>query len=135
MSEILEAWAKWKPSEETNDVGAPAVDVDVRLAQLLESQCLPTTSQRSYTEEEKRIRESILAQYSQTSDQELSDGEGEDEGATGGSIGIEKNTNVSTIMQQEREKRERAKQDSMKKKEKDKEDRWVKTDVERSLQI
>jgi hypothetical protein len=40
-------------------------DMDVKLVRLLESQPRPTTVQRTYTEEERRIREAILAQYSQ----------------------------------------------------------------------
>lgn len=101
----------------------PKEDVDIRLARMLESQSLPTTTQRSYTEEEKRIRDAILAQYSQMSDEENSEGDGEDDGASGGDCGIEKNLNAATIIQQEREKREKAKLESQKKKEKDKEDR------------
>ncbi len=63
--------------EATDDI--PKEDVDVRLARLLESQSLATTSHKSnYTAEEKRIREAILAQYSQTSDQEESEGESDD---------------------------------------------------------
>lgn len=40
-------------------------DMDVKLVRLLESQPRPTTVQRTYTEEERKIREAILAQYSQ----------------------------------------------------------------------
>ena len=119
----MKAWAECLPNEDLENAAGPAEDVDVRLARLLESQSLPTTTQRSYTEEEKRIREVILAQYSEMPDQEESDGEGEEEGAAGGDIGIERNTNASNIAQQEREKRERAKLESQKKKDKDREDR------------
>ncbi|XP_003705894.1 coiled-coil domain-containing protein 43 [Megachile rotundata] len=123
VAEILSAWAKWLPVEDVAASKVPVEDVDVRLARMLESQSLPTTTQKSYTEEERRIREAILAQYSQMSDQENSEGEGEEDGASGGDCGIEKNTNVATIIQQEKERREKAKQDSQRKKEKDKEDR------------
>lgn len=42
------------------------IDVNEQLAKLLEAQKLRTTvKEREYTEEEKRIREQILAQYSQ----------------------------------------------------------------------
>lgn len=123
VTEILEAWTKWLPQEESSSQVEPAEDVDVRLAKMLESQSLPTTSQRSYTEEEKRIREAILAQYSQMSDQEQSDGEGEEEATGKNDSGLERNTNAATIAHQERERRERAKQDSQRKKDKDKEDR------------
>lgn len=111
------------PAEEAATATMPTEDVDVRLARMLESQSLPTTTQRSYTEEERRIREAILAQYSQMSDEDNSEGDGEEDGASGGDCGIEKNLNAATIVQQEREKREKAKLESQKKKEKDKEDR------------
>lgn len=124
VAEILSAWAEWLPTEEVAAAPAPTEDVDVRLAKMLESQSLPTTTQRSYTEEERRIREAILAQYSQMSDEDNSEGDGEEDGAGGGDCGIEKNLNAATIIQQEREKREKAKLESQKKKEKDKEDRW-----------
>ena len=123
MSEIFKAWAECLQSENLEATTGPTEDVDVRLARLLESQSLPTTTQRSYTDEERRIREAILAQYSQMSDQEESDGEGDVDGATGGDCGIERNTNASNIAHQEREKRELAKLESQRKKEKDKEDR------------
>lgn len=124
VKEILSAWADWLPSEDIAAAAAPPPeDVDVRLARMLESQSLPTTTQRSYTEEERRIREAILAQYSQMSDEDNSEGDGEEDGAGGGDGGIEKNLNAATIVQQEREKREKAKLESQKKKEKDKEDR------------
>lgn len=123
VAEILSAWAEWLPAKDLTTASAPTEDVDVRLAKMLESQSLPTTTQRSYTEEERRIREAILAQYSQMSDEDNSEGDGEEEGAGGGDCGIEKNLNAATIVQQEREKREKAKLESQKKKEKDKEDR------------
>ncbi|XP_033329172.1 coiled-coil domain-containing protein 43 [Megalopta genalis] len=123
VTEILSAWTKWLPDKEITASKGPIEDVDVRLAKMLESQSLPTTTQRSYTEEERRIREAILAQYSQMSDEEHSDGDGEEDGASGGDCGIEKNTNAAAIIQQEKEKREKAKLESQKKKEKDKEDR------------
>ena len=123
VTEILETWTKYLPDEAAANSNVPAEDVDVQLARMLESQCLPTTSQKRYTEEERRIREAILAQYSQMTDDEESEGEGSEEGTGGGDNCIEKNTNV-----QEKEKRDKAKraieqEKDRKKKEKDKEDR------------
>lgn len=44
----------------------------MRLAKLMESQSLTTTAtKREYTDEEKKIREAILSQYSQLSDHEV----------------------------------------------------------------
>ncbi|XP_017761729.1 PREDICTED: coiled-coil domain-containing protein 43 [Eufriesea mexicana] len=123
VTEILKVWAECLPVEEVTGPKVPVEDVDVRLVRMLESQSLPTTTQRSYTEEEKRFKEAILAQYSQMSEDEKSEGDGEEDGASGRDCGIEKNTNAATIIQQEREKREKAKLESQRKKEKDKEDR------------
>nr|CAD7265135.1 unnamed protein product [Timema shepardi] len=95
-------------------------DMDVRLAKLLESQPRPTTVQRTYTEEERKIREAILAQYSQMSDEEESGVGNEAEPKENGMM---KNTNASVVQQAEKEKREKSKLDSQKKKDKDKEDR------------
>ncbi|RZF42010.1 hypothetical protein LSTR_LSTR003515 [Laodelphax striatellus] len=59
-------------------------DVEEKLVKLLESTQAPSSQpQRQYTDEERRIRQAILAQYSQTSDKE-SDDEG---GGTGGGGG------------------------------------------------
>ncbi|KAL1123992.1 hypothetical protein AAG570_001762 [Ranatra chinensis] len=96
-------------------------DVDVKLVRLLESTAQPTTVQKQYTEEERKIREAILAQYSQTSDNEEEEpDEVVPESSDGGLV---KNTNVSSVVQAEKEKREKAKVESQKKKEKDREDR------------
>ncbi|KAF7992654.1 hypothetical protein HCN44_004998 [Aphidius gifuensis] len=131
VSEILSAWVKWLPRDDATAVVAPTEDVEVRLAKLLDSQNLPKTAQRTTcTVEERRIREAILAQYSEMTDGEESDAEGDDDTATGGGGnggsgdgGIEKNTNAANIAQQLKEKRERAKLESQEKKEKDKKDR------------
>lgn len=48
-----------------------AVDVEDRLVKLLGSQTLATSAPKKYTEEEKKIREAILSQYSQLSDNEV----------------------------------------------------------------
>ena len=110
-----------------NESNKNTEDVDVKLARLMESQAKSTTVTKTYTEEEKKIREAILAQYSQMSDEEES-AENEKTGASqktsaSQESGIEKNTNASVVAQAEREKRDKAKLESQKKKEKDKEDR------------
>ena len=53
------------------DAGAASkmkLDVDEQLAKLLESQKLAKKEEREYTEEERRIKQQILSQYSQVSD-------------------------------------------------------------------
>ncbi|XP_046676906.1 LOW QUALITY PROTEIN: coiled-coil domain-containing protein 43-like [Homalodisca vitripennis] len=124
--EILDHWKASQSNIASNVVSAPAVldNVEEKLAKLLESNIRPTIVQRNYTDEERKIREAILAQYSQTSDQDSGE---EDDVGGGGTEGKEnglfKNTNAAAVHQAEREKREKAKIDSQKKKEKDKEDR------------
>nr|CAD7457829.1 unnamed protein product [Timema tahoe] len=120
--EILDKWKKFSPKEKSvDDENAKGGDdMDVRLAKLLESQPRPTTVQRTYTEEERKIREAILAQYSQMSDEEESGGGNDAEPKENG---LTKNTNASVVQQAEKEKREKSKLDSQKKKDKDKEDR------------
>lgn len=68
VKEIFDKWISCRPSEEESQV-AEIEDVDTRLARLLESQTLATTVQRQYTPDELRIREAVLAQYSQLSDE------------------------------------------------------------------
>lgn len=68
IDEIIEKWESCRPTEETPK---PATDVDIQLAKLLESQVPATTTRREYTDEEKKIREAILSQYSQLSDNEV----------------------------------------------------------------
>ena len=65
--EILEKWKKVsKTSEEVKENNVNSVeDMEVKLVRYLESQPRATTVQRTYTEDERRVREAILAQYSQ----------------------------------------------------------------------
>uniref|UniRef100_A0A1B6DHY5 Coiled-coil domain-containing protein 43 n=1 Tax=Clastoptera arizonana TaxID=38151 RepID=A0A1B6DHY5_9HEMI len=120
--EIIERWKKFQSNKATNHVYTSEIveNVEEKLVKLLESNALPTIVQKQYTEEERKIREAILAQYSQTSDQES---DPDDTCCEVKENGLVKNTNVALVQQAEREKREKAKIDSQKKKEKDKEDR------------
>ncbi|EFA03808.1 coiled-coil domain-containing protein 43 [Tribolium castaneum] len=120
-NEILEKW-QFHKRKEPPPAQSTSEDVDTKLVKLLESQSLATTKQKKYTEEEKKIREAILMQYSQMTDDE---DEAEDGNQAGDhkENGLEKNTNVQSVLQAEKVKREQAKLDSQRKKEKDKEDR------------
>lgn len=118
-NDILEKWQSSR-SEKAIPQQMSSEDVNVKLAKLLESQSLATTKQREYTEEEKKIRDAILSQYSQTP---LDENECDEENETCDEMGIKKNLNAQTVANAEKMKREQAKIDSQKKKEKDKEDR------------
>ena len=117
--EILEKWQQLTKTQSLKDSTSEDV-VEEKLVKLLESQTLATIQQRQYTEEERRVRDAILAQYSQIQVQEENEFNEEEDDEP---LGLEKNTNVASIQQAERERREQAKLDSQKKKEKDREDR------------
>ncbi|KAB0798621.1 hypothetical protein PPYR_09614 [Photinus pyralis] len=120
-SEIMEMWSQLRqPQMSATTQAVSSEEVDIRLARLLESQSLQIPKQKQYTDEEKKIREAILSQYSQMTDDE------DDDVNEPGDVkenGLEKNRNAHAVMQAEKEKREQAKLESQKKKEKDKEDR------------
>lgn len=135
IKEIIDEWEKCQPK---NDAAAGASngieDVDTKLARLMENKHITTTVQRQYTEEELRIREQILSQYSQV---EYDDGYDDEnnEAAAGPSTGstgtthnssdppLLKNTNAADVAALAKERREQAKIDSKAKKDKDKLDR------------
>lgn len=123
IDEITAEWEKCAPSKETES--KEMVDVDAKLAKLLENKHIATTVQREYTEEEKRIREQILSQYSQVEYDDGYEEEVEDGAGTSVSSGapLTKNTNAADVAQLAKERREQAKIDSKAKKDKDKEDR------------
>ncbi|KAL0849465.1 hypothetical protein ABMA28_013748 [Loxostege sticticalis] len=116
VSEILDKWESCKPKEEAPK---PTADVDAQLAKLMESQAPAATTRREYTDEEKKIREAILSQYSQLSDNEQDEENVEEPQSTD----LVKNTNASDVAAAARERREQARLEAQRKKEKDKEDR------------
>ncbi|KAJ2953824.1 hypothetical protein O0L34_g1452 [Tuta absoluta] len=117
VTEILEKWESCQPME--GDCPKPEADVDLQLTKLMESQSLATTTRREYTDEEKKIREAILSQYSQLSDNE----EAEEVHVEADSGDLVKNTNAADVAAAARERREQARLEAQRKKEKDKEDR------------
>lgn len=128
IKEITDEWDKCQP--ECDAAPAEAEDVDTKLARLLETKHIATTVQRQYTEEELRIREQILSQYSQV---EYDDGYDEDDVEVAGPSStathdnsdplLMKNTNAADVAALAKERREQAKVDSKAKKDKDKMDR------------
>ncbi|EDW75687.1 uncharacterized protein Dwil_GK15064 [Drosophila willistoni] len=123
---ILQKWLQSHPSADEPPKKGLDIDVNAQLAKLLEQQKLqPTVNQREYTAEERRIKEQILAQYSQTAVAEEDDDESEAESTdgTGGGGGLVANTNKSDVQALAKEKREQARLDSAAKKQKDKDDR------------
>lgn len=126
LKEILDQWNKVQATVESKV--KDEADIDTKLAKLLENQKIATIVQRVYTEDELRIKQQILEQYSQLSgdeDEEEDDGTGAGGGssARSASDGLTKNTNAHDVAQLVKERREQAKVDSQNKKLKDKEDR------------
>lgn len=99
------------------------------IAKLLETQAkisqqASSRKNREISEEERRIKQQILANYAQT--EALHENDDEDEGSGDESDDdpdLEKNTNKSDVQKLAREKREQARLESAAKKQKDKEDR------------
>ncbi|XP_035910753.1 coiled-coil domain-containing protein 43 isoform X2 [Anopheles stephensi] len=121
IKEILDKWKNCHSQDA--EASKPKLDVEVQLAKLLEGQKLATKVEREYTEEERRIKEQILSQYSQLSESEPDEEDEEGGGATSSDPKLVKNTNFADVQALAREKREQAKLESQLKKEKDKQDR------------
>lgn len=138
ITEILDRWKQCHQAESTADSAGPKLklDVDEQLAKLLENQKLATKVEREYTEEERRIKQQILSQYSQLSEDEQEDDDDDEASGAGGGGGVggggggpssdgllQRNTNAADVQALVREKREQAKLESQQKKDKDKLDR------------
>lgn len=135
ITEILDRWKQCHQAEPTADSAGPKLklDVDEQLAKLLENQKLATKVEREYTEEERRIKQQILSQYSQLSEDEQEDDDDDEASGAGGGGGggggpssdglLQRNTNAADVQALVREKREQAKLESQQKKDKDKLDR------------
>ncbi|XP_037711555.1 coiled-coil domain-containing protein 43 [Drosophila subpulchrella] len=124
VATILQKWLQSHPSADDPPKKGLDIDVNAQLAKLLEQQkLLPTVNkEREYTEEERRIKQQILAQYSQTAVVNQDEDDSEDESDDESGI-LSKNTNKSDVQALAKEKREQARMDSAAKKQKDKDDR------------
>lgn len=111
----------------SNGVGVKKIE-EVDIAKLLETQARivnqSVKQKPQISEEERRIKQQILANYSQST---VKEEEEEEEGAIGeedeDDPDLEKNTNKADVQKLAREKREQARSESAAKKLKDKEDR------------
>ncbi|KAH8282173.1 hypothetical protein KR054_005990 [Drosophila jambulina] len=124
VATILQKWLCSHVSADEPPKKGLDIDVNAQLAKLLENQKLKpaVNKEREYTEEERRIKQQILAQYSQTAvvnkDNDDSDSESDDDSGA-----LAKNTNKSDVQALAKEKREQARLDSAAKKQKDRDDR------------
>lgn len=119
-TDFIEKWNELHAKDKEPAKSKEITDVETQLAKLLDGQKLATTKQRNYTEEEKRIKDQILAQYSQVEFEE--DDEYMDSGDE--KTDLSRNTNALDVANAAKERREQAKLDSQRKKDKDKEDRY-----------
>ncbi|CAD6215679.1 GSCOCG00012275001-RA-CDS [Cotesia congregata] len=122
VSEILGSWNEFFSKVTSDAEDDPVEDVEVRLARMMESKNLPTVAKKSYSAEDRKLRDAIIKKYGEVAEGKSDEDEDGDE-ENGSETELEKNMNAATIVQQEKEKRERTKLESQKKKDKDKEDR------------
>jgi hypothetical protein len=128
INKIFEKWTETHGTAQTSNGGVKKKQEEVDIAKLLETQAKlvnkSAKQHREISEEQRKIKEQILANYSQCSDKEDDDDE---EIAAGeeseNDPNLEKNTNKADVAKLAREKREQARLESAAKKQKDKEDR------------
>ncbi|XP_062875098.1 coiled-coil domain-containing protein 43 [Trichomycterus rosablanca] len=118
--EILNRWTEF--FSQTNKI-VQAEDEVQAIASLIEKQAQIVVKQKEVSEESKKRKEALLAQYANVTDEEE---EEEDEETPPGCAGIPsdkslfKNTNVEEVLNRRKQQREQAKDDAQKKKEQDK---------------
>ncbi|XP_072549916.1 coiled-coil domain-containing protein 43 [Salminus brasiliensis] len=118
--EILNQWTDC--SSRSKAASSHPDDEVQAIASLIEKQAQIVVKQKEVTEQDKKRKEALLAQYANVTDEE---DEGEEEEETG-AVGIPsdkslfKNTNVEDVLSRRRNQREQAKEDAQKKKEQDK---------------
>ncbi|XP_041825959.1 coiled-coil domain-containing protein 43 [Melanotaenia boesemani] len=100
-------------------------DAEVQaIASLIEKQAQIVVKQKEVSQESKRRKEALLAQYANVTDEE--DEAAEEEEATcgndftGNDKSLFKNTNVEGVLNRQKQKRDQAREDAQKKKEMDK---------------
>ncbi|XP_065567563.1 coiled-coil domain-containing protein 43-like [Artemia franciscana] len=121
--EIISQWDVLMEVSQLKEEKKPLFDVDDRIAKIMEKQAQSVVSVKSYTEEEKQLKKSILAQYGEISDGEITESEEEHEGKEDAAPDLAKNTNLEDVLRIEKDKKDKLRQEAFKKKEKDKEDR------------
>ncbi|XP_013786408.1 coiled-coil domain-containing protein 43-like isoform X1 [Limulus polyphemus] len=133
-TEIMNKWTCMHQVSGNNAKQEKREDVDTRLAKIMEKQAQSVSSGRNLSVDEKKVREAILAHYSQVSDGEGS-GTEDPGGCEGGAAAVGtisatvcdsflvKNVNAETVLQSEREKRDKNKAEVEKKKAQDKQNK------------
>ncbi|KAF7656972.1 hypothetical protein LDENG_00033550 [Lucifuga dentata] len=134
--EIIKQWTECC-TRTTNKSDADDVEVQA-IASMIEKQAQIVVKQKEVTEESKKRKEALLAQYANVTDEEeyplycklcflnksTEEEEEEEEEQAGTNTGNEKslfkNTNVEVVLNRQKQKRDQAREDAQKKKEVDK---------------
>ncbi|XP_061604700.1 coiled-coil domain-containing protein 43 [Phyllopteryx taeniolatus] len=119
--QIIKHWTEYcnRPANK-RDAG----DVEVQaIAGMIERQAQIVVKQKEVSEESKKRKEALLAQYANVTDEE---DECEEEESANGNVmpgqdkSMFKNTNVEEVLNRQKQKRDQAREDAQKKKESDK---------------
>ncbi|XP_054463938.1 coiled-coil domain-containing protein 43 [Anoplopoma fimbria] len=119
--QIIKQWTDWR-NRSGNKRDAEDAEVQA-IASMIEKQAQITKKHMEVSEESKKRKEAVLAQYANVTDDE---DEAEEEEATsasnftGNEKSLFKNTNVEEVLTRQRQKRDQARDDAQKKKEGDK---------------
>ncbi|XP_028267704.1 coiled-coil domain-containing protein 43 [Parambassis ranga] len=115
---------QWTECSSRSAAKREADDAEVQaIASMIEKQAQIVVKQKEVSEESKKRKEALLAQYANVTDEE---DEAEEEEPTGGNNiaanekSLFKNTNVEEVLNRQKQKREQARDDAHKKKEMDK---------------
>ncbi|XP_071390328.1 coiled-coil domain-containing protein 43 [Centroberyx affinis] len=115
---------KWTESCARSAAKGDADDVEVQaIASMIEKQAQIVVKQKEVTEESKKRKEALLAQYGNITDEEDEAEEEESTSATNFPVSdksLFKNTNVEEVLSRQKQKRDQAREDAQKKKETDK---------------
>ncbi|KAK6473045.1 coiled-coil domain-containing protein 43-like [Huso huso] len=116
---------QWSDSSAGSKARNDHVDAEVQaIASLIEKQAQIVVKQKEVSEEEKKRKAALLAQYANITDDEAEDAGPEESGAAActfdTSKSLFKNTNLEDVMNAKKVDREKAREDSHKKKEQDK---------------
>ncbi|XP_033501193.1 coiled-coil domain-containing protein 43 [Epinephelus lanceolatus] len=119
--QIIKQWTEWRNKSAAK---TDADDAEVQaIASMIEKQAQIVVKQKEVSEESKKRKEALLAQYANVTDEE---DEAEEEeppsgiNPTGNDKSLFKNTNVEEVLNRQKQKREQAREDAQKKKEGDK---------------
>ena len=122
-TEILSQWEEINGAQSSCD-SSDSQTLGSQLSNMLENQKIESVKPKEKSKEEIERKESILAQYSQVSDEEDEQAPADPGGHTNPDNPLlQKNVNAESVAKLEKEKREKSKIESDKKKEKDKMDR------------